>query len=39
MGMRVRCDEARLYAEADTLLSIARLFHVKGVVEGQQTLM
>jgi DNA-binding PadR family transcriptional regulator len=37
-GMRVRCDAARLLAEAKTLLQIAGLFRPTGEVEGQQPL-
>jgi DNA-binding PadR family transcriptional regulator len=38
MGMRVRCDAARLLAESKTLLQIAGLFRPVGEVEGQQPL-
>jgi DNA-binding PadR family transcriptional regulator len=38
MGMRVRCDAARLLAEAKTLLQIAGLFRPTGEVEAQHPL-
>lgn len=39
MSMRVHCDAARLQAEADTLVKLARIFRPKGEVDGQASLL
>jgi DNA-binding PadR family transcriptional regulator len=37
--MRAHCDAARLHAEADTLVKLARIFRPKGEVDGQTSLL
>jgi DNA-binding PadR family transcriptional regulator len=39
MSMRAHCDAARLHAEADTLVKLARIFRPKGEVDGQTSLL
>lgn len=39
MSMRAHCDAARLHAEADTLVKLARIFHPKGEADGQTSLL
>ena len=39
MSMRAHCDAARLRAEADTLVKLARMYRPKGEVDGQTSLL